>query len=140
MNKKGFTLVELLAVIALLAILSLITTPAIMVVRNKLLKNSLESKINLILSAAEDYASEHIMQIPSDTENCSDYSCCHIVLVKTLISNGYLVGDSQNKEVLINPLSEESLNYEKVCIRYDNNDVSKRKIISFMLNEDELLK
>ncbi len=152
MNKKGFTLTELIAVIAILAILSVITTPAILLIRKTVLSNSLESKLGQILIAAEDYASKNIMEIPSPVtltcnsgqECCEGANCyienedCLIVLVKTLISQGYLSGDSDNKEILLNPIDNSSLNNEKVCIRYNNNVAINRKIFSYVINKDDI--
>lgn len=154
MNKKGFTLTELIAVIAILGILAVIATPAVLLIRKNVLLNTLDSKINQIISAAEDYGSRYIMEIPSyinEEEECNDgANCCSsgkcyvendaclIVLVRSLISHGYLAGDSENKEVLVNPIDGSSLNSERVCIRYDNNEAMKRKIFAYIVNEDDL--
>lgn len=177
MNKKGFTLTELIAVIAILGILAVIATPAVLLIRKNVLSNTLDSKINQIISAAEDYGSRYIMEIPSYVnENCNDgANCCClrkcndgancslssekfndgadcylsgkcylenddclIVLVRSLISHGYLAGDSENKEILVNPIDGSSLNSERVCIRYDNNNAMKRKIFAYIVNEDDL--
>jgi len=53
MKKKGFTLVELLAVIVILAIISLIATPMIMGVIEKSKKGAFKSSVNGILSSIE---------------------------------------------------------------------------------------
>lgn len=153
MNKKGFTLTELIAVIAILGILAVIATPAVLLIRRNVISNTLDSKISQIISAAEDYGSRYIMEIPSyvnkecnDGANCclSSGKCyvenddCLIVLVRSLISQGYLAGDSESKEVLVNPIDGSFLNSERVCIRYDNNNAMKRKIFAYIVNEDDL--
>lgn len=146
-NNKGFTLIELLAVIALLSILTLLVTPAIFKVRKNVISNTLESKIGQIIIAAEDYASDNIMEIPSPVENtCSsgeackyaETSDCLIVIVKSLISQGYLIGDKDEKEVLVNPIDGSYLNNEKVCIKYTDNDVMNRKAFAYIINEDKI--
>ena len=68
MNKKGFTLVELLAVITILSLLALLTSVGVM----KLIKdakNDLSSaQINLIKSAAEQWGTENIAMLPDEGE------------------------------------------------------------------------
>ena len=77
MNKKGFTLVELLAVIAILAILVIIALPNVMSMFNKAKKSSFETEVkeiytnakqqwindSLTISSAQTY-------IKSESENC----------------------------------------------------------------------
>ncbi len=53
MNKKGFTLVELLAVIAILAILVIIALPNIMSLFNEAKKNSFTTEIKMIVKTAQ---------------------------------------------------------------------------------------
>ena len=69
MNRKGFTLVELLAVIIILSLLALITGVAV----TKIVKDSKEeiSDIQkaLILSAAKTWGADNINKLP-DTGNC----------------------------------------------------------------------
>ncbi len=55
MNKKGFTLVELLAVIVVITIIALIGTVSINVVRNKIEENLFNGKIETLLTAAQTY-------------------------------------------------------------------------------------
>lgn len=59
MNKKGFTLVELLAVIIIISVLSLLVFPAVndMIINSK--KSSYETGVESILSAAEKWAMEN---------------------------------------------------------------------------------
>lgn len=66
MNKKGFTLVELLAVIIILSALALLASTSVTnVVRNS--KSDLyNSQINLIKSAAEAWGADNINKLPSE--------------------------------------------------------------------------
>lgn len=161
-NKNGFTLVELLAVVSILAILALIVTPAVMTIRQNTLERSLQGKFNQINIAAKDWASKHLNLIPSDVNECScngssdscisgyygyyntedvKTSCCYFIKVRNLIEQGYLVGDSgDEKDILLNPLSREPLNSATVCIRYDNNSAMSRRIVSYIVGENCLLK
>lgn len=162
MNKDGFTLVELLAVVAILAILALLVTPAVMAIRQNTLERSLQAKFNQINVAAKDWASDHINLIPSDTKKCScegssdtcitgqygyydtdtvKTNCCYFLKVRNLIEQGYLVGDfGDEKDVLLNPLSKESLNSATVCVRFDNNSAMTRKVVTYIVGESCLLK
>lgn len=65
MNKKGMTLVELIAVIAILGILAVISSPAVMKIRNTVLQNTLDSKISMIKSAAIEYGFDNLNSIPN---------------------------------------------------------------------------
>ena len=61
MNKNGFTLVELLAVIALMAIIIVLAVPATGAVKDKLNEHMLEKKIKLIENKSDlqnDYNSK----------------------------------------------------------------------------------
>ncbi len=155
MNKKGLTLIELIAVIAILGILALLVGPAILNIRSMVMKNSLDSKIGMVKAAAIEYATEHIMEVvPVTAENetcnktCIDNkandtqvgSCnCELIgthlLVKNLIDQGYLAGDSDEKDVLLNPFSNEPLNFSQVFITFDSKDAMKRKLVAYIKDE-----
>jgi len=70
MNKKGFTLVELLAVIIILSLLALLTNTAV----TKLVKDSKDelsdTQIQLIQSAAEAWGADNLLKLPKAGE-CS---------------------------------------------------------------------
>ena len=77
MNKKGFTLVELIAAIAILGILMVIAGPAVFKIREMVLDNSLTSKLSLVKSAAIEFGSDNLMDIPSiKTETINSVSLC----------------------------------------------------------------
>ena len=61
MNKKGFTLIELLAVIIILAVIALISTPIILDVVEDSRKSADRSSANLVLSAANNYYAESML-------------------------------------------------------------------------------
>ena len=74
MNKKGMTLVELIAVIAILGILTVMVSPAIMGIRTMVLNNTLDSKIAMIKAGALEYGMQHINEIPSVVDTASNNS------------------------------------------------------------------
>ncbi|MBQ9834279.1 MAG: type II secretion system protein [Bacilli bacterium] len=55
-NKKGFTLVEVLGVVAILALLATIATPAILATSNRIKKKMYDTKVKLIKENAILYA------------------------------------------------------------------------------------
>ncbi len=119
--KKGFTLVELLIVIAILAVLAIITVPSISNIRDDVLEKSLKSINDRIMIASEDWAYDNLESLSieiASTDSNNAYGKCTYVLVDDLISRGYLVGDKENKTVLSNPVTKESMNDLEVCVRY----------------------
>ena len=106
--KKGFTLVELLAVIAILAIISSIAMPSI----NTSIRNSREGaylkQIDIIEAAAKKWGVEndfHLPEIGSDEIATVD--------LNTLYTLGYL-----KEKKIINPKTEEEL---KGCVKLSYN-------------------
>lgn len=71
MKKQGFTLVELLSVIVILAIISLIATPMVLGVIEKANKSAAISSANGIMDAAEKYMIESM--ITGDTSSRFDF-------------------------------------------------------------------
>ena len=100
MNKKGFTLVELLAVIVILALLALLTSTAV----TKLVKDAKDdlsdTQIQLIKSAADTWIADNINRLPSSG------SCGYLTLEDLkyygLLDNTIL--DPKNSEEILNDL------------------------------------
>lgn len=67
MKNKGFTLSELLGVIALLGIISLITVPAIDRSLNKGKTELYETQIEQLKKGLKDYLAENIKEMPQTT-------------------------------------------------------------------------
>ena len=76
MSKKGFTLVELIAVIALLSVIIVIAVPTIVSTRQNALNREDNNQINSIESAAIYYS--------------QDTGVTTSITVETLLQNGYL--------------------------------------------------
>jgi len=146
--KKGFTLVELLIAIAIMAILTVLIVPNISSVRDSVLEKARVSTIKKIESAAEDWAYDNLnyMKLQVDQESSCDEgkACgiCQYVLVSELLSRGYLVGDNEDKTDIIDPVSDESMNNYKVCIRFifdlqndGSVDLSHRVMDAYLIEE-----
>ena len=76
-RKKGFTLVEVLAVIVILAIIALIATPLVLSIVNKAKRGAfLRSVDNVVKSAELFYLDAEIQGIKGDTRfECTDSKC-----------------------------------------------------------------
>lgn len=98
LNKKGFTLTELLATIAILAIVVTIATPAVIGVSNSIKKNMYESKVKLISQNAKLYGEDNEDDFFSE-------SVTKCIQVKELCSNNYITKDDSAtaEECLENP-------------------------------------
>lgn len=115
MNKKGFTLAEVLAVIIIMGILITIAIPSINTITKNINKRVLDSKKEMILSSAEKYGKEHAEEF----ENGS----IQIQVIDLIIEN-YISPDEKNGSencndsagCVINPETKASLNNVKIVI------------------------
>ncbi len=119
MNNKGFTLVELMAVIALLAIITVIAVPSVMGFRKNANVKLYCTKVNSIKSAAVMYAQDHDNELTSIINGYPSKT----ILVKDLL-NGYLAKDNTDGT----PCIEDPAKY--VC---DPRDKSAMDDVSFVI-------
>ena len=121
MNKKGFTLTELMAVIVIIAIIILIAVPSIMAINKNMNKRVYEKKKETIITAAEIYANNN----PNIFDNASMVK----VFVRDLIALNYLSYDVKNNDnncinnaingnngCMLNPVNKESMNNDYVIL------------------------
>lgn len=83
MNKKGFTLVELLAVIVLLGLIALIAAPAITGIIKKSKESLSESQKQSIEMSAKNWATDNMSKLPKN------HGSCIIVTLSMLQNGGY---------------------------------------------------
>lgn len=100
--KKGFTLVELLAVIILLGVVGLIAVPTVNSVIEKSRKRAHDMQIKEIEKAAKSWAANNLDALTHDST--------YYLEVRTLINEGYI----SNEEVL-DPA--DSNQYLDDCVR-----------------------
>ena len=151
MRKTGFTLIEILAVIAIMGLLIIMITPCIMSIRRSVLQNSLETRISMIENAAKDYAHDHITELKSyvtssyDGEKTENDNCIYRN-VNFLINSGYIsssntyvVEDETTNQIkenqILDPVTGTSMNNRRVCIRFDTNDAMTRQVITYLVEE-----
>lgn len=113
MNKKGFTLVELLAVLVLISLLMGLAIPGINRISNNMKKKSYNQKIKLIESAAELWGQDNKTRLQTTKCNIDDNEVpCYKIKIEELLSENYL--DSYNNSgKYINPKNDEDM---KDCI------------------------
>jgi len=95
--KKGFTLVEMLAVVVLIGLLVVITVPSIKTIMNNAKEKSLEKQIDSIIESAKSWSVDNIDSL---TENNTI-----TVTIETLKKSGFL-----ENEKVINPVNNKEMN------------------------------
>ncbi|MBR5662831.1 MAG: type II secretion system protein [Bacilli bacterium] len=129
MNKKGFTFVELLAVIALISIVLLIAIPTIRYADKKFHQKDYNTKIELILNAAKEYGDDY-KEIILYSSNGSTYTDpdtnnsypAVTVTVRDLLNNGYVTKDNDIKgNDILDPRDDSSMLDKSITIYIKNN-------------------
>ncbi len=140
MNKKGFTLVELLAVIVILAVVMLIGSVSIGTVRNRISKNMFETKLELAIGAAKKWGQdnkEELKQWPGDLvyfikkSDLTNYYRIHKTYsyarktIGDLIASKDLETDERDhgNAVITNDLSGKVINDLEIIVYIANNRV-----------------
>lgn len=112
MKKNGFTLVELMAVIVLIAIIGSIGTASIMGVRKAINNDMWNSKIALIENNAERFGEDNKILLKNTcTFGGKTYSSCLTITVQTLLDRNYITSkdrDNNDKKVIINDTKKET--------------------------------
>lgn len=131
MNKKGFTLVELLGVILILALVAVLGSASISGV-TKMIKHSMwNSKIEIIENGAVRFGEDNQYRMRKDgaekcdfmAEDVSESLHCLEVTVDYLLKRNYIVTDDRDDEgnkVIINNETGEYVNDKKVYVWEEN--------------------
>ena len=96
MKKYGFTLVELLAVIAILGVLALLITPTVFKSINKFNEESYTSQITSIETAAREWATDNVQKVAINS------GTTFYVTIGQLKQDGYLKKDLENPNAEMN--------------------------------------
>ena len=113
MNKKGFTLIELIGSIIIIAALALLAFPAILSLLNSGQEQVDDSVIKFVKSAAEECVNENI----------NDYSKCNSFV--NLKNNGYISTTFYEKykaDITKTIVITENTSKSKFCYGYGDND------------------
>ena len=109
MNKKGFTLVEMIAVIVIISLIALISVVTITNVLNNSKKKLYSNQVEMIESSARMWASDNLLILPNDNtstnvceyaniDSCQDDYKKLIITLKDLQDGGYIGKDIKNPE------------------------------------------
>ena len=136
--KRGFTLVELLAVIVLIAIIAILGAGGIASVRKNVKRDLCQSTIDLIETGAKHYGEDFQNQLKSN--GCSAYGVggvCKMVKVQDLIDYGYInVKATPKKDAngndVINSITNE-VEYEKIIKNDFNDEILNNKMVFITL-------
>lgn len=121
MNKKGFTLVELLAVIVVITIVALIGTVSINVVRNRIEENLFNGKVETLLTTAQTYGENNKYLFTYD----NNYTIT--IYASELIDNKYYETDEVNADgskAFLNVDGTDIKGSLKIVIQRVNNRIS----------------
>lgn len=130
MNNKGFTLVELLATIVLLAVITTIAVPSIMGISNNVKKNMLETKKDLMKENAKLYGEDNLTSLAASTKTLrrkgtnTGYKC-QVLTIGSLVNDGYITLDEDDEEAgkVINPVDNSDMSDIKIIIYFKNKRV-----------------
>ena len=145
MNKKGFTLVELLATIVVLIIIIGIATTSALSISARTKKRMYETKVGLILDAAKLYAQDHMDKVVDSESSCSSATTTKgLVTVLTLYNDGKLKKDGDNIKVQ-DPVTGNDMttnNNLTICMYKKNNrvNVKLKNCLTWKANGAELKK
>ncbi len=120
LNNKGFTLVEILAVVVILGIIATILIPAVGLIINKNKEDNYKNLKNSILSAAKVYMSDNRYNINRNIDNISSEKIEDNKLTVQLLINNDLLSTNQIK----NPMNSSqtlNLNDSYVIVKYSCN-------------------
>ncbi len=120
MNRKAFTLIEVLCVIVLLAILTTFASTSIMNMSKKGKENLYCTKIALIKSAAKDYAITKEKELNNSSDTFRGHKSITIK-VNDLVLSGKLEADTE--ENVINPIDNSIMNDIDIILYLDNNQI-----------------
>lgn len=132
MNKKGFTLIEILAVIVIISIIASLATVNVLKIKNNSSEELLETKIENLEAAAIVYGQENPSSL---TKSCTvsgvNYSYCTQVTVKNLIDGAYFKSTETSSTGTIdlkNDVTNESMLSDKIQIYRKNNSIYAKYI------------
>ena len=133
MNRKGFTLVELIAVITIMSLIAIITTPAYDSISKSIKTRNYESKKNTIKAHTLNYVEKYLKNEAYDGTT-SKILCFS---VNYLIRNGIISSDNEKEEYIENNVTGEKYanNTIFVKVKYDINNL---KLVGYTLGDNDM--
>ena len=118
---RGFTLVELIAVITLLGLLAVITTPAYDTISKNIRTRNFDSKKTTINAQTLSYVEKYLK---NEVYDGSNKTLCFTV--GYLIKNGIITSDSETEEYIENDVTGEQykdVGTVLIKVTYDTSDL-----------------
>lgn len=133
---KGFTLVELIAVITILALLVIITTPAYDSISKNIKTRNYESKKSTIKSETLKYIEKYLKSEIYSGE--SDKGKAKCFTVKYLIQSGIISSDSDEEEYILNDITNTQHSGNTVFLKviYDYKNL---KLVALTEGEEKVI-
>ena len=131
-NKKGFTLVEILAVIVLISLIIIIAVPSVKSISYKSKKKLFNTKVELTKEAVNLWGTNNKTCF-TETGYCGVFTVCEgegaITCTTTfgkLAENGIINYDEEDngEEFVVNPVNSESLNNKELTVTLENDVVN----------------
>lgn len=144
MNDKGFTLIEVIAVIAIMGLLAIIITPNVIKVLDQGQQKSYDIMINNIVIASKNFYEE--CKYGDIKEDDGSKMICEKevnITLGELVNLGFLTGTNKEvcndnecitKKVIINPKNNLDISNCNVTIKVDNNN---GKVIYEVIGNDD---
>ena len=107
-NRNGFTLVELLAVIVIMALLVAIAVPSTISISNRLKTKMYCSKIDSIETVAQLYGEDHRDSFSDNYVQDGESYKSKTLTVKDLVDSGSLKKDQQESPYVVDPRDKTS--------------------------------
>lgn len=126
MNNKGFTLVELIATIVVLALVMGLASYSIVGIIKRSKEKNYELLVTNIKDAAETYYQE-CRYAKNSAISCYPNDNTYTITLGNLVEYGYLKGnskDSDDKYTLVNPLDDVDISECIIQIRYNNGKIN----------------
>lgn len=112
MNKKGFTLAEVLGVIIILGLLVIVSFPPLLNQLKKSKSTLSDATLKILGTSAELYIDEHPSSYPIKSGNI------YCIKLETLVNNGYL------KSPILDASSGETIDETTNYVKYTINDIN----------------
>lgn len=110
MNKKAFTLIELIAVVAILGLIASIVMPAVSSIIRSTRDKAYNSQVEIIIKAAKAWGVEHVNELPNEGEQPFNLE------LSVLTTEGYISSDD-----IIDPRNKKKNLSGYVEIKYESN-------------------
>ncbi len=124
--KKGFTLVELLAVLIILGLIIVIAIPSYTQIYSSIKRSNMQSKVTEVETAALKYGN----LIKDDIKNAKGN--CKTIKVATLIEKGYITSEDDVEAVIYDPTDNSALDGDiYLCYCKSKMDITANYAIPF---------